>query len=110
MIRLPQALAGLNMSSSGGKQASSSALLGTLLGNLEGEGKELARAPLERETGDINEAAAWLGELDEAVNGLDNIDVAMQHSWTTSRPGRQGGPTDDPPLPGPAVDDVGRMP
>jgi hypothetical protein len=79
MIRLPQALAGLNWSSFGGRQASSSALLGKLVG----AGEELARAPLERETGGINEAAAWLGAFDEAVNFLGNIEVGRQQPYAS---------------------------
>jgi hypothetical protein len=81
MIRLPQALAGLNLSSSGGRQASSSALLGKWVG----AGEELARAPLERETGDINEAAAGLGAFDEAVNCLGNIEVGRQQPYASTR-------------------------
>jgi hypothetical protein len=83
-------------------------LLGTLLGESVGEGEELARAPLERETGEINEAAAWLGERDEAVNSLRNLDAGMQHSRTGRRLGRFRGPSDDPPVSGPAVDEVSR--
>jgi hypothetical protein len=74
------------MSSSGGRQASSSVLLGKLVG----AGEELARAPLERETGGINEAAAWLRAFDEAVNCLGNIEVVRQQSCTGRRPGHQG--------------------
>ena len=84
MNRLPQALAGLKLSNSSGRQASSSALLGKLMG----EGEALARAPLERETGGINKTAAWLGELDEVVNSLGNISAEMQHSYTDRRLGR----------------------
>jgi hypothetical protein len=80
MIRLPQALAGLNWSSSGGRQASSSALLGKLVG----VGEELARASLERETGGFNEAAAWLGELDVAVNCLGNIKGGRQQPYAST--------------------------
>jgi hypothetical protein len=83
MNRLPQALAGLKLSSSGGRQASNSALLGKLMG----EGEALARAPLERETGGINKAAAWLGELDEAVNSLGNIGAEMHYSCAGRRQG-----------------------
>jgi hypothetical protein len=79
MIRLPQALAGLNLSSSGGRQASRSALLGKLVG----AGEELARAQLERETGDINEAAAGLGAFDEAVNCLGNIEAGRQQPYAS---------------------------
>ena len=96
MNRLPQALAGLKLSSSGGRQASSSALLGKFFVE---EGEELARAPLGRETGEINKAAAWLEELDETVNSLGNRGAGMQHSCSGRRSGgvwgRAGRPTDD---------------
>jgi hypothetical protein len=49
-----------------------------LLGKLVGAGEELARAPLEREAGGINEAAAWLGAFDVTVNCVDNIEVGRQ--------------------------------
>ena len=86
MNRLPQALAGLKLSSSGGRQASSSALLGKLVGQWE----ELARAPLERGTGEINKAAAWLEELDETVNSLGKRGAGMQHSCSGRRLGAGG--------------------
>jgi hypothetical protein len=91
MNRRPQALAGLKLSSSGGRQASSSALLGKLVGQWE----ELAQAPLERGTEEINKAAAWLGELDETVNSLGNRGAGMQHSCSGRRLGAGRGATDD---------------
>jgi hypothetical protein len=59
------------------------------------EGEALARAPLERETGGINKAAAWLGELDETVNSLGNRGAGMQHSCSGRRLGAGRGATDD---------------
>ena len=108
MNRLPQALAGLKLSSSGGRQASSSALLGKFFVE---EGEELARAPLGRETGEINKAAAWLEELDETVNSLGNRGAGMQHSCSGRSLGAGGGPTDDLEThPGLAVADRSRRP
>ena len=54
------------------------------------EGEELARAPLGRETGEINKAAAWLEELDETVNSLGNRGAGMQHSCSGRHLGAGG--------------------